>query len=172
MQSVNASTLGVTEFFDFSDGVQAVIDETVSNLPNYTHQCCKYRYQMLDQYCATREAVWVSWFHTKCLKPNDRSMIKLKGVVMILILSAWIASSCSNSQVSFSERKRKNNNDDINYVNGWVTSLGWPGNWKWVSFSIQFSTCRKTWQNNVEIVTTLDSTLASSVSGVQFWSWF
>lgn len=88
MQSVNASTLGVTEFFDFSDGVQAVIDETVSNLPNYTRQCCKYRYQMLDQYCATREAVSVSWFHPKSLKPNDRSMIKLKGVVTILILSA------------------------------------------------------------------------------------
>lgn len=60
-QGVDASTLGVTEFLDYTDGVQKVIDETLSNVPNTTRQCCKYEYQMLDQYCATRREVWVSW---------------------------------------------------------------------------------------------------------------
>ena len=59
-QSVDASALGVTEFLDYTGGVRAVIDETLSDLPNSTRQCCKYRYQMLDQYCATREGVRVS----------------------------------------------------------------------------------------------------------------
>jgi len=55
---VDASTLGVTEFLDYTGGVQTVINETLSDLPRVASQCCKYRYQILDQFCAM---VWVSY---------------------------------------------------------------------------------------------------------------
>ena len=53
--------MGVTEFLDYTGGVQTVINEALSDLPNDASQCCKYRYQILDQFCATRGEVWVSY---------------------------------------------------------------------------------------------------------------
>ena len=63
-QGIDASVLGATEFLDYTNEVQSVINETTSSLPNSTLDCCKYRHQMLDQYCATREVVGVSRFRT------------------------------------------------------------------------------------------------------------
>ena len=56
-QGANVSTLNVDAFFDYTSGVQAIISQTESNLPNSVSQCCKYRYQILDQYCATQTVV-------------------------------------------------------------------------------------------------------------------
>lgn len=118
-QGIDASVLGATEFLDYTSEVQSVIDGTTSNLPNSTMDCCNYRHQMLDQFCATREVV---------------------SVVIIL----------------------------------WK-----PANWieftriKWSEFSTCCS-CRKTWNNNVETLTALDTRFAWSASGnvcKQFWTW-
>jgi len=59
-QGIDASVLGATEFLDYTSEVQSVIDGTTSNLPNTTMDCCNYRHQMLDQFCASREVVSVA----------------------------------------------------------------------------------------------------------------
>lgn len=62
-QGANASTLNVDAFVDYTSEVQAVISQTESNNPTSISQCCNYKYQILDQYCATQTMVRLPTMH-------------------------------------------------------------------------------------------------------------
>ena len=55
----NLRDLGATDARDYTGKVQDLIDDVNSTLYDDPTDCCNYRYQLLDQYCATRSPV--SW---------------------------------------------------------------------------------------------------------------
>jgi len=87
---VDASTLGVTEFLDYTGGVQTVINETLSDLPRVASQCCKYRYQILDQFCAMTDLT------TECGSSNNFGFNTCKQCLSCCTSRQAQLPSCSN----------------------------------------------------------------------------
>lgn len=49
---------GANNVFGYTEEVQRIREQVNSNSENYTlHDCCDYRFQILDQYCSFRSPV-------------------------------------------------------------------------------------------------------------------
>ena len=53
-QDLTPSEFGVRNVYDFTEAVQRIREEVDNRTIN---DCCSYRFQILDQYCASRTAV-------------------------------------------------------------------------------------------------------------------
>ena len=56
VQALTAGSLGATDLFDYTGRVMELVSSSVHGGMD-TAQCCGYRYQMLDKYCASRTMV-------------------------------------------------------------------------------------------------------------------
>lgn len=55
-QELTSSEFGVRNVYNFTEAVQRIRDEVDGQ--NFTvNDCCSYRFQILDQYCASRSVV-------------------------------------------------------------------------------------------------------------------
>ena len=60
-QQLNAASFGVSSLHNFTANVTNLMNTVASNLPNQTQDCCSYNHQILDQFCATRTPVYMSY---------------------------------------------------------------------------------------------------------------
>ena len=57
LQQLNASDILATNYFDFTENVESIKMAVENNPPTTISQCCQYKHQLLDKFCATRRAV-------------------------------------------------------------------------------------------------------------------
>lgn len=82
---------GATEILEFTERVEQIKSQVMGSLPQEASECCNYRYQILDQYCA---AVGVS-----CYLSRVKKWMCFCVITVCLYQQENLTTLCSNSEM-------------------------------------------------------------------------